>query len=57
MKYATRSQVIGAVWEYVKSRKLQDPENINEVLADELLASALSLKDPHITFSSIVVRL
>lgn len=49
--------MIGAVWEYIKSRKLQDQENLNEVLADPLLASALSLKDPHINFSSLVVRL
>ena len=32
-----RSQVISKVWDYIKSNKLQNPENKREILADEKL--------------------
>ena len=32
-----RSQVISKVWDYIKSNKLQNPENKREILADDKL--------------------
>jgi len=32
-----RSQVISKVWDYIKSKNLQNPENKREILADENL--------------------
>ena len=32
-----RSQVISKVWDYIKSHKLQNPENKREILADDKL--------------------
>ena len=32
-----RSQVISKVWEYIKSKELQNPENKREILADDNL--------------------
>src|ERR687893_2802953 len=32
-----RTEVVGKVWEYIKSNNLQNPENRREILADEKL--------------------
>ena len=32
-----RSEVISKVWDYIKSHKLQNPENKREILADDKL--------------------
>ncbi|HYZ34760.1 MAG TPA: SWIB/MDM2 domain-containing protein [Crenalkalicoccus sp.] len=33
-----RTEVVSKVWEYIKSKNLQNPENRREILADEVLA-------------------
>jgi upstream activation factor subunit UAF30 len=32
-----RTEVVGKVWEYIKSNNLQNPENRREILADDTL--------------------
>lgn len=32
-----RSEVVSKVWDYIKSKKLQNPENKREILADDTL--------------------
>lgn len=32
-----RAQVVSKVWDYIKTKKLQNPENKREILADEKL--------------------
>ncbi|WP_375396099.1 SWIB/MDM2 domain-containing protein [uncultured Sphingomonas sp.] len=36
-KALPRSEVISKVWDYIKSHKLQNPENKREILADDKL--------------------
>ncbi|HZH46691.1 MAG TPA: SWIB/MDM2 domain-containing protein [Roseococcus sp.] len=32
-----RTEVVSKVWDYIKSKNLQNPENKREILADEVL--------------------
>ncbi|MBB4153395.1 chromatin remodeling complex protein RSC6 [Sphingomonas jinjuensis] len=40
-----RSQVISKVWDYIKSKNLQNPENKREILADENLKKVFDGRD------------
>lgn len=40
-----RTEVTKKLWEYIKSKNLQNPENKREILADETLKKVLGGKD------------
>ena len=39
-----RTEVVSKVWEYIKAKNLQNPENKREILADEKLQSVFGGK-------------
>jgi chromatin remodeling complex protein RSC6 len=40
-----RTEVVSKVWEYIKAKNLQNPENKREILADERLQAIFGGKD------------
>jgi chromatin remodeling complex protein RSC6 len=40
-----RTEVVSKVWDYIKSKKLQNPENKREILADDKLRPVFGGKD------------
>ena len=43
-KPTTRSDVVSALWAYIKKNKLQDPNDGREILADDKLAAVFGKK-------------
>ncbi|TNV80672.1 hypothetical protein FGO68_gene14294 [Halteria grandinella] len=56
---ATRLQVLGALWQYIKSNRLQDPDNREKILCNQELSEVFycPIGKERLEFSEIVFRL